>query len=295
MVAQVGVVLYMFLVGVELNPDDVRHRVRATMTPALASVAVPYALGFALAFSLHARFAPVGVSPMHFALFMGVAMAITAFPVLARILSDIGMTRSDLGVRALTCAAVADIAAWCLLALVIGAVHMTPGSVLVVAAFLAGVAIPHDSRPARALNRWLWAVVTAVLLPAFFAFTGMRTQIDLVSGSDWLLVVLIIGVATAGKFGGTLLGARLAGLRLAHRRRARHPDEHPRPDGIDRAERGPRPRRHLADALHDDGPDGAGDDDGDNACACSASWRRPAAWRDPSLTPPSVLAKVVAP
>ena len=211
-VAQLGVILYMFLVGAELNPDDVRHRVRATMAPALASVAVPYALGFGLAFSFHPRFAPDGVSAMHFALFMGVAMAITAFPVLARILSDIGMTRSDLGVRALTCAAVSDIAAWCLLALVIGVVHMTSGSTFVVAAFLAGVAIPHDSRFALALDRWLRPFVAVVLLPAFFAFTGMRTQIDLVSGSDWLVVVLIIGVATAGKFGGTLLGARISGL-----------------------------------------------------------------------------------
>jgi Kef-type K+ transport system membrane component KefB len=211
-VAQLGVISYMFMVGAELNPDDVRRRLRATMAPALAGVALPYALGFGIAFYFHPRFAPDGVSAMHFALFMGVAMAITAFPVLARILSDIGMTRSDLGVRALTCAAISDIAGWSLLALVIGVVHMTSGSALVVIAFVAGVVIPHDSRFAAALERRVRPFVTGVLLPAFFAFTGIRTEINLVSGTDWFVVILVIGVATAGKFGGTLIGARLAGL-----------------------------------------------------------------------------------
>src|ERR1044071_4022702 len=90
---------------------------------------------------------------------------------------------------------------------------MTAGSVLVVGAFLAGAVLPHDSRFARVLDRRLRPVVTIALLPAFFAFTGMRTQIDLVSGwSERLGVGLIIGVATAGKFGGTLIGAAASGL-----------------------------------------------------------------------------------
>jgi Kef-type K+ transport system membrane component KefB len=79
-------------------------------------------------------------------------------------------------------------------------------------AFLLGTVIPHDSRLARAIKERFEDLVTILLLPAFFAFTGMRTQINLVSGFDWLVAALIIGVATAGKFGGSLLGARVAGL-----------------------------------------------------------------------------------
>ena len=80
-------------------------------------------------------------------------------------------------------------------------------------AFLAGAIIPHDSAIARALTQRLEDLVTVLLLPAFFAFTGMRTQIGLVSGYEqWLVCGLIILVATAGKFGGTLAAARLTGM-----------------------------------------------------------------------------------
>jgi Kef-type K+ transport system membrane component KefB len=81
-------------------------------------------------------------------------------------------------------------------------------------AFLLGAIIPHDSLVARTFTRHLEAVVTVLFLPAFFAFTGMRTRIDLVSGMDqWLLCGLIVAVATGGKFGGTVVAARLTGLR----------------------------------------------------------------------------------
>ena len=272
MVAQLGVIFYMFLVGVELNPDVVRQRARAAVTTSLASILLPFALGWLLAIYLYPRFGTDGVAFTNFAVFVGVAMSITAFPVLARILTDRGMSRTELGVLALSCAAVDDITAWCLLALIVGVVQTSPGSgvalvalmtlafiafmatvvrpiaarvarqvedrepphgtiaLIVVAvlaaalvtegigvhaifgAFLLGVVIPHDSRLARTLEHRFGAFVTVVLLPAFFAFTGMRTQIDLVSGSEWLVVALIITVATAGKFGGSLIGARLSGL-----------------------------------------------------------------------------------
>jgi Kef-type K+ transport system membrane component KefB len=84
-------------------------------------------------------------------------------------------------------------------------------------AFLFGAVIPHDSNLARALTGRLQDLVTILLLPAFFAFTGMRTQIGLVSGrSEWLMIGLIILVATAGKFGGTLAAARLTGMGWRH-------------------------------------------------------------------------------
>ena len=80
-------------------------------------------------------------------------------------------------------------------------------------AFVLGAVIPHESVVARTLTRQLDHLVTILLLPAFFAFTGMRTRIDLVSGLDqWLICALILLTATLGKFGGTLVAARLTGL-----------------------------------------------------------------------------------
>jgi Kef-type K+ transport system membrane component KefB len=79
-------------------------------------------------------------------------------------------------------------------------------------AFLLGAVIPHDSAVARALTDKLGEFVVVLLLPAFFAFTGLRTQIGLISGSQWLLCALIILTACLGKFSGTAAAARLAGL-----------------------------------------------------------------------------------
>jgi Kef-type K+ transport system membrane component KefB len=209
-----------------------------------------------------------------FALFMGASMAITAFPVLARILTDRGLDKTDLGGVALGCAAADDVTAWCLLAMVVGvaqadlsnAVRVIAGAIVfivimflaiqpllrrvtrvwdtqpgalpplavsgtflavllaalttevigihaVFGAFLLGAVIPHDSRIAREFTAKLKDPVTVLLLPAFFAYTGMRTQINLVSGwESWLWCAAIILVATIGKFGGTLAAARLTGL-----------------------------------------------------------------------------------
>jgi Kef-type K+ transport system membrane component KefB len=205
-------------------------------------------------------------------LFMGVAMSITAFPVLARILTDRGLARTDLGVAALTCAAVNDVAAWCLLAVVVGVARATLGgaviSILMTLAFIAvmvlvarpiaarllrdrvsaepshevvtwtlaallgsalaaeqigihaifgafifGAILPADSAIARQLTHHRTPIVTILFLPAFFALTGLRTEIALVSSwQDWGVCLLIIAVATVGKFGGTFAAARLVGL-----------------------------------------------------------------------------------
>jgi len=271
LLSQLGVVLYMFLVGVELDTTVFKSRLRSTIAIALASIALPFAMGVALASPLYARFAPSGVTPTHFALFVGVAMSITAFPVLARILADRGITQTALGRLALTCAAVADVTAWCLLALVVGIVQSSEGRALLTSAmtfgfiavmfvlvrpvvmrlsrqwerqepdrgvialviaavllsavateaigihaifgaFLLGAVIPHDGRLARALEQRIEYLVTVLLLPAFFAFAGMRTEIGLLTSAEtWLACGAIIVVATVGKFGGTLLAARLTG------------------------------------------------------------------------------------
>lgn len=270
-VAQLGIILYMFLVGLELNPDMLRGQVHATVATSHTSIVLPFVLGTTLALYLYPRLSTSDIPFTNFALFLGVAMSITAFPVLARILSDRRMTRTKLGAVALTCAAVDDVTAWCLLAFVVGvvqaraegallAVVLTLGfigfmlvvvrplaaqitrtgdrnpsqgaiaftlvCVLVAAltteaigihaifgAFLFGAIIPHDSMLTRALKRSLENIVTILLLPAFFAFTGMRTQFGLLSGwYEWAVCGLIIAVAVTGKFGGTLLAGRLTGL-----------------------------------------------------------------------------------
>jgi Kef-type K+ transport system membrane component KefB len=271
-IAQLGVILYMFLVGLEFNAGLLKAQAHAAVAISHASMIVPFLLGSGLALGLYGRLAPAGVPFTGFALFMGVALSVTAFPVLARILTDRGMTQTGLGVLALSCAAVDDVTAWCLLAFVSGVVKsevsgalhviglsllyiavmlvlvrpiaarlitrsfgkgLSPtaitivfGSLLVSAlateqigihavfgAFLLGVIIPHDSQIAHSLKAGLEQVVTVLLLPAFFAYTGLRTQIGLVSGWEhWLICGLIIVVASLGKFGGTFAAARFAGL-----------------------------------------------------------------------------------
>ena len=274
MIAQLGVILYMFVVGLELNANKLKDQVRAAVLISHVSIIAPFLLGAILSLWLHREYAPAGVSFTSFSLFMGVAMAITAFPVLARILTDREMEGTRLGSMALACAAADDATAWCLLALVVGIVKAEVGSAFRVAAaavtyvaviffvvrpvvqgwcrridraneplpksaliialigvllsalatetigihalfgaFLLGAIIPHESRLAKELKSRLGDSVTILLLPAFFAYTGMRTQIGLVSGVEaWLACGLIIFVATLGKFGGTVAAARTAGI-----------------------------------------------------------------------------------
>ena len=117
--AQVGVILYMFLVGLELDTRLLRKRTHATVAVSHASIVLPFVLGCALALLLYPRVSTSDVPFTYFALFCGVAMSVTAFPVLARILTDRRIQTSRLGVTALACAAVDDVTAWCLLAFVV--------------------------------------------------------------------------------------------------------------------------------------------------------------------------------
>lgn len=271
-IAQLGVILYMFLVGLELNSGHLKSRAHSTVAISHASIVVPFLLGAGLAIYLYPTLSTNDVPFTAFALFLGASMSVTAFPVLARILTDRKMNKSPLGVMALTCAATDDVTAWCLLALVVGvAKAQVDGAVVIVlltlgymaamflvvrplvawllslladrpltlgvvatafvgvllsalateaigvhaifGAFLAGAVVPHDSQLARQLTAKLEDVVTVLLLPAFFAFTGMRAQIGLVSGLEaWLMCGLITLVATLGKFGGTVAAARITGL-----------------------------------------------------------------------------------
>jgi Kef-type K+ transport system membrane component KefB len=271
-IAQIGVILYMFLVGLELDPKLLRNRGHATVAISHASILAPFLMGAALALILFPTLSPGNVSFTSFSLFIAVSMSITAFPVLARILTDRGIHKTRMGAIALTCAAVDDVTAWCLLALVVSVVEShTAGAVSTVVmalafivamvvvgrpamvrltflygnrgltqglmaaifvallisamttdligihaifgAFALGAIIPHDSSLARELTDRLEDLVIVLLLPAFFAFTGLRTQIGLVNGLDqWLICALIIAVASMGKFGGAAIAARLTGM-----------------------------------------------------------------------------------
>jgi Kef-type K+ transport system membrane component KefB len=114
------VLLYTFTVGFEFHTDLMRHRTHATIATSHASILVPFVLGALLALELYPRLSSSDVPFTSFALFLGVAMSITAFPVLACILTDRRTIRTELGVIALGCAATDDVTAWCLLAFVVG-------------------------------------------------------------------------------------------------------------------------------------------------------------------------------
>src|SRR5262249_16442521 len=238
-----------------------------------ASILLPFVLGAWLALALYPRLAAADAPFTSFALFMGVAMSITAFPVLARILSDRRLERSEMGGVALGCAATDAVTAWCPPAFVVGVARSQVGDAFAVfgwalayiafmllvarpvigrlfarttsehasrhtlalvvvglllsalateaigihavfGAFLLGAIIPHDSVVARTFGRQVEGLVTVLFLPAFFALTGMRTRIDLLSGADqWLMCGFIIVVATVGKFGGTMVAGLLTGLK----------------------------------------------------------------------------------
>jgi Kef-type K+ transport system membrane component KefB len=119
-IAQIGVVLFLFLVGLELDPRLLRERTHAIVAISQASIVVPFLLGAALALWLYPEYASGDVSFTVYSLFLGTALSVTAFPVLARILTDRGVQRTPLGSLALACAAVGDATAWVLLALLAG-------------------------------------------------------------------------------------------------------------------------------------------------------------------------------
>lgn len=270
-IAQLGVVLYMFLIGLELNAAKLKHQAHAAIIVSHASIIAPFLMGAALSLWLYPILSHDVIPFLSFALFFGVAFSVTAFPVLASILKDRGLDKSEAGIVALGCAAADDVTAWCLLALVVGvaqnrvdnafmiglwsliyitallfivrplvtrlvrswdhrplSVNVIPtvligvllsawiteiiGIHAVFGAFLIGLIIPHDSRIARVLIERVQAPVTTLLLPAFFAAAGLRTELgSLNHWQDWLIVLIIIAVATLGKMGSTAISARIVG------------------------------------------------------------------------------------
>jgi Kef-type K+ transport system membrane component KefB len=272
--SQIGVILFMFIVGTEINARPLKEKARAAVIISHTSIVVPFIMGVTVSLLIYRTFAPSGISFTSFALFIGVAMSITAFPVLARIIEERGMSNSYLGSTAIACAAVDDVTAWCILATVIALAKMNGigpsaltmflalaftafmlfvlkprlnrmigegveigkngNTILICAlvlafisayftqvigihalfgAFLAGAVMPSTSTVRSFLRDKLAAFSSAALLPLFFAFTGLRTQISLLNDwQSWLVCAGIIAVAIAGKLGGGMLAARWAGM-----------------------------------------------------------------------------------
>lgn len=273
LLSQVGIILFMFIVGMELNLESLRHRAHSAILISHAGILVPFILGVGLSLFIYPFLAPGGVPFYAFGLFMGIAMSITAFPVLARIIEQRGLAGSNLGNLVITCAAADDVTAWCLLALVLsitqsnelmraaltvglaifftgtmlflvrpvllriiersnaeetGNKGLAAGILILVfasalftetigihalfGAFLAGLVLPPPKVLRVPISQHL-ETFTTFLLPLFFAFTGLRTQIGLLdNGQDWFLCICVITVAIAGKFGGSSLAARSTGL-----------------------------------------------------------------------------------
>jgi len=277
--AQLGVGLYMFLVGVEFHTGNFRTRLRGAASVSVAGMVVPFLLAIPLApwlMKIGGLFSAKASAPEAI-LFLGAAIAITAFPMLARIIYERGLTGTSLGTLALAAGAIDDAAAWCVLAVVIASFDTLPdgsinhliatkailgglcyavfmilfgrkllaplgrmaeragqitptilGVVLVLfslacwamdsigihavfGGFLLGTAMPRGFF-ATELKKQLEPFAVVFLLPMFFTFSGLKTQLDVVTNPDLLLVTLVVLVASIGGKGiACWAAARLSG------------------------------------------------------------------------------------
>ena len=273
LLSQIGLILFMFMVGMELDLRVLRNKAHDAVVISHASIIIPFALGMVMAYFIYESFAPEGVKFSSFGLFVGIAMSITAFPVLARIVQERGIHKTRLGSIVITCAAADDITAWCLLAAVIAIVKagsfassiyvilLAIGYVLLMikivrpflkrisdlypssgslskpivaifflvlmlssyatevigihalfGAFMAGAIMPDNMRFRNIFIEKVEDVALVLLLPLFFVFTGLRTQIGLLDDPYlWQVTGLIILVAVVGKFVGSALAAKFVG------------------------------------------------------------------------------------
>lgn len=273
--SQVGLIFFMFLIGLELNPKYLSGNLKSAIIISNISIIVPFSLAAILSLLLYPLIANPSVSFNAFALFLGAAMSITAFPVLARIITENNLQGTKLGTLALTCAAVDDVTAWCILAIAIAVArngsidqkailtivesliyigfmftvgrwflqrllthyHRTRklsqfllaliymgvvasalitefiGIHLIFGAFLLGAVMPKNAELVRELAIKTEDFVLIFLLPVFFAYSGLRTQIGLLNSPQlWLLCALVLGVAIAGKYFGAYFAARVSGI-----------------------------------------------------------------------------------
>lgn len=271
--SQIGLILFMFIVGMELNLRTLKNKANNALIISHTSIAVTFTIGVSVAYFLFDHFTHAHTDFLPFALFMGIAMSIAAFPVMARIIHEKGINKTPLGPTIITCAAIDDITAWCLLAAVIavakaGSVssslfviltavvyvvimfkvvrpflqrvadtqtskHIVNKSTIGIffiilflstyateiigihalfGAFLAGVIMPTNVNFRNVFSQRIEDVALILLLPLFFVFTGLRTQIGLLNEpSMWIICAGIIILAVIGKSMGSAIAARFVG------------------------------------------------------------------------------------
>lgn len=272
--SQIGLILFMYIVGMELDLSVLRKKAHDAVVISHASIIIPFALGIGLSYFVYREFAPEGIQFTSFALFIAISMSITAFPVLARIVQERNLQKTKLGTIVITCAAADDITAWCILAAVIAIVKAGSfaSSIYVIimavayvflmikivrpflkrigdlqagkntiskpmvaiffltlilsayatevigihalfGAFMAGAIMPENAKFRTLFIDKVEDVALVLLLPLFFVFTGLRTQIGLLNdGHLWMTAGFIILTAVIGKFAGSALTARFVGI-----------------------------------------------------------------------------------
>jgi len=274
-VANLGLVIYVFIIGLEMETDALRGRRSQVLTVGIASFVVPLLLGAAAALPTFELLAP-DTDFAAFALFLGISMSITAFPVLARILDERGMLGGTIGTAALAAAAIDDLLGWLLItvatalalagsarevlptlgwfalfaavmfglvrpllrragarydnrepgtsgagwiALVFAGILLSAyatekiGVALIIGALVMGTAMPREMALTAELRRGSETFVMFLLLPLFFAYTGLRTDIGALGQPElWLIAAALLVIAIVGKLVAATLAARAAGM-----------------------------------------------------------------------------------
>ncbi|MDZ8088939.1 MAG: cation:proton antiporter [Nostoc sp. DedQUE12b] len=271
-ISQIGLAIYMFLIGLEFNTKLLKHHIKSASLLSAAGIITPFILGAIASFWFYHNgdFFQPKVMPWSAALYLGASMTITAFPMLARILYERGLTQTRFGTLALGAASVDDAVAWCLLAIVLASVknslsiailaigggicyvlfaiflgqpllkaftRMTKregvnrqtltlmliilmfcawftdvtGIYAIFGAFVLGAVTPRGEF-AQQIRQYTEFLTTSFLLPIFFVFSGLNTQIGLVNTPTlWGVTLLIITIAILGKGVACMLAAKLAG------------------------------------------------------------------------------------
>jgi Kef-type K+ transport system membrane component KefB/nucleotide-binding universal stress UspA family protein len=277
--AELGVVFFLFLIGLEFDPKLIRKRGRAALLISASSIVIPFGIGVAMTYYLYPRVFndPTYAKFTSAALFMGAAISITAFPVLARIIAERNLQKTTVGAISITGAAINDVLAWCMLALVVAVAEYDPGTggqalgltfalslvyiafmffalrpslqrlerihatrgrvspgVLAVifmfiiasayataeigihalfGAFVMGLVMPKSQKFVRELTDKLEDFTVVFMLPIFFAYAGLSTDMRQIIRPDLLgFTLLIVLGAAAGKIGGTALASRVCGI-----------------------------------------------------------------------------------
>ncbi len=274
--SQIGLLLFMFIIGLEFDPKLLKGRGNAAFLIGQASIVLPFILGVILSLLLYPVLSSNSVTFTAFSLFIGASMSVTAFPVLARILGEKNLIKTKLGAITIACAAVNDLTAWSILAVLVTIVRAgsdkipfwltISGSIVFIlimifiirpliaklenyfnirgnrltndmlalvlllmlasawttewlgihalfGAFFMGAIMPRNKHFLNSVVEKLNDVTVVLLLPIFFALTGLHTRFGLINGADmWFYFALILAVAILGKLGSSLIFTKIASL-----------------------------------------------------------------------------------